>query len=254
VLCCHCCNSTSTLYRALAADDQNLKRLPHDLIQTFQPFEEILGYTFKDKGLLIQAFTHPSTITFAVARMGDYQRLEFLGDALLDIMVVITLYQRHSDWEPYQLVEAKEYQVCNETLARWGSECLQIHRFIRHDCLALADALKTFVRDRRTSQAGKEGVQLGDGYPKAIADVLEAVIAAVYLDSADMGTLMRVFEPLVFCDNVGGGQEKDVDDVNGENVCDSKDEDDDKILVKLRSMFPSLSRVLELLHRNEVVV
>jgi len=54
--------------------------------------EGLLGYHFKDQGLLLEACTHPSWQDGSPS----YQRLEFLGDAILDLLVTQTLAERYS--------------------------------------------------------------------------------------------------------------------------------------------------------------
>lgn len=68
--------------------------------------EEKLGYRFKHPRLLRSAFTHPS-YPLAWAKVPCYQRLEFLGDSLLDMVCVEDLFQRFPDRDPQWLTEHK---------------------------------------------------------------------------------------------------------------------------------------------------
>ncbi|KKY13695.1 putative dicer-like protein 2 [Diplodia seriata] len=54
--------------------------------------EEIIGYTFKNKHLLLEALTHPSFSSYREAASSSYQRLEYLGDAVLDYILSRRLY------------------------------------------------------------------------------------------------------------------------------------------------------------------
>lgn len=75
-------------------------------IDLAQRVEEKLGYHFKYPRLLRSAFTHPSYPS-AWAKVPCYQRLEFLGDALLDMVCVEDLFYRFPDRDPQWLTEHK---------------------------------------------------------------------------------------------------------------------------------------------------
>ena len=68
--------------------------------------EKVHKYHFKYPRLLRSAFIHPS-YPFAIERVPCYQRLEFLGDALLDMACINFLYHRHPDKDPQWLTEHK---------------------------------------------------------------------------------------------------------------------------------------------------
>ncbi len=70
--------------------------------------EKTHGYHFKYPRLLRSAFIHPS-YTFAAEKIPCYQRLEFLGDALLDMTSISFLFHRHPDRDPQWLTEHKVY-------------------------------------------------------------------------------------------------------------------------------------------------
>ena len=72
---------------------------------------EALGYTFRDEALLRRALTHPS--------MGknDNQRLEFLGDAVLQYLMSDALYQAHPTEREGALTHRRQLMVCEGTLS-----------------------------------------------------------------------------------------------------------------------------------------
>ena len=82
--------------------------------------EEKLGYRFNYPRLLRSAFTHPSYPS-AWAKVPCYQRLEFLGDSLLDMACVGFLFQRHPDKDPQWLTEHKARTTASVPL----NTCLQ---------------------------------------------------------------------------------------------------------------------------------
>ncbi|XP_075077545.1 dicer-like protein 4 isoform X3 [Nicotiana tabacum] len=76
--------------------------------------ENLLGYPFVHKGLLIQAFIHPSYNNHGG---GCYQRLEFLGDAVLDYLITSYLYSVYPKLKPGQLTDLRSVSVNNNTFA-----------------------------------------------------------------------------------------------------------------------------------------
>ncbi len=61
-------------------------------------FEQLIGYTFRDKELLIQAFTHSSFVNEQkINKHPDYERLEFLGDAVLEMISSAFLFRKFPD-------------------------------------------------------------------------------------------------------------------------------------------------------------
>ena len=118
-----------------------------------------LGYRFADAGLLRLALTHPS---FALQREArDNQRLEYLGDAVLQLCVSRRLYDLFPNLPEGQLSRRRALLVCEPSL------CEAARR------LGLGEAL---LLDRGETQTG------GRTKPSVLADAMEAVIAAVYLD------------------------------------------------------------------------
>ena len=114
-----------------------------------------LGYTFSDEALLRRALTHPS--------MGknDNQRLEFLGDAVLQYLMSDALYQAHPDEREGALTHRRALLVCEAALSPIARK------------LGLGEAL---IMDRGEELTG------GRTKPSVLCDAMEAVLAAVYLD------------------------------------------------------------------------
>jgi len=114
-----------------------------------------LGYTFRDEALLRRALTHPS--------MGrnDNQRLEFLGDAVLQYLMSDALYRAHPDEREGALTHRRALLVCEDALSPIAKK------------LGLGEALRM---DRGEELTG------GRDKPSVLCDTMEAVLAAVYLD------------------------------------------------------------------------
>ncbi|MBQ8200248.1 MAG: ribonuclease III [Clostridia bacterium] len=120
-----------------------------------QDFMSSLGYQFKNPALLRRALTHPS--------MGadDNQRLEFLGDAVLQYIMSDILYATHPRDREGQLTHLRALLVCEAALS-------QVAR-----SLHVGEAL---LMDRGEELTG------GRDKPSVLCDAMEAILAAVYLD------------------------------------------------------------------------
>ncbi|NMC94689.1 MAG: ribonuclease III, partial [Syntrophorhabdus sp.] len=81
------------------------------------PLEKTLDYTFKNKDLLHQAITHSSCFNEKKAtRHSDNEKLEYLGDAILNSVITILLYKKYKDKDEGFLSNARSCLVKRETL------------------------------------------------------------------------------------------------------------------------------------------
>ena len=117
-----------------------------------------LGYTFRNQSLLETALTHPSCS--GERHVPSYQRLEFLGDAVLQLTISRFLFDHYPDQEG-KLSRARARLVCEESLFEAS------HQYHLGDYLILS--------------SGEEHMG-GRERPSILADVMEAIFAAVYLD------------------------------------------------------------------------
>ena len=125
-----------------------------------QVLEERLGHAFQDRKLLETALTHPSF--GGDHHVPHYQRLEFLGDAVLELAVSRYLY--------YELPEVDEGKLTRIRAALVREESL--NRAARR--IGLGEFIRLSVGEERSG--GREK-------PSILSDVMEAVLAAVYLDA-----------------------------------------------------------------------
>ncbi len=125
-------------------------------------FEEKIGYKFQNRKLLCQALTHSSYANERhLGRQADNERLEFLGDAVLEIVSSEFLYHRYPNYPEGELTRLRASMVCEPTLAFCTRE-LNLGKYLL---------------------LGKGEDQTGGRERKSIlSDALEAVIGAVYLD------------------------------------------------------------------------
>ena len=128
----------------------------------FTSLEEALGYTFRDRGLLEHALTHRSRAhEDASGGVIDNESLEFLGDAVLGLVVSDRLFRECPDYDEGQKSKAKALLVSAPSLAKVGEQ------------LGLGDHLLLGRGEEKTGGRQKQSL---------IADAFEAVVAAVYLD------------------------------------------------------------------------
>lgn len=140
----------------------------------------LLDYRFKDQQLQQQALTHPSYINEAdQGRSGHYQRLEFLGDALLGLLLAELLYQRYPELPEGELSRLRSTLVDQDCLAK----------------LARQHGLAPMIKLGKGAE--QEG---GRDNPSILSDIFEAMVAAVYLDAGfnTVKTLVEeIYHPLL---------------------------------------------------------
>ena len=125
-----------------------------------EQFEKNIGYTFKDKELLKTALTHTSYAHDK--KVESNEKLEFLGDAILEFVVSEYLYKNYKKLKEGEMTKVRATVVCEESLYQIATK----HNF--SDFLYI----------------GKSEVKCnGNKKPAILADSVEAVIAAIYKDS-----------------------------------------------------------------------
>lgn len=129
---------------------------------TMKMLEERIGYRFTNQALLRQAVTHSSfTNEQRIRRNRNYERLEFLGDAVLELVSSEFLFQRNEHMPEGELTKMRASMVCEPSLAF---------------CARDLDLGKFILLGR-----GEEGTG-GRARDSIVSDVMEAVIGAIYLD------------------------------------------------------------------------
>ena len=130
-----------------------------------ETLEKKLGYTFQDKSLLENALTHSSCANESKGRLQSNERLEFLGDSILGMVVADHLYRNHPDLP----------EVVAEELG-----------------------LGAYLHLGRGEEAGG-----GRQRPSIRADAVEAVLAAVYLDGG-IGSARKIIQKYILSREVAG--------------------------------------------------
>ncbi len=133
----------------------------------FAPFEQKIGYSFKDKRFIEQAFTHRSYLnenrgTSAGRRSEHNERLEFLGDAVLELVVTEFLYSKYPDKPEGELTAYRAALV---------------------NTVSIADAAVSLGMNEFLLLSRGESRDTGRARQIILANAFEALIGALYLDS-----------------------------------------------------------------------
>ncbi len=123
-------------------------------------FYKAVGYTFKNELLAKEALTHSSYANEFGVR--SYERLEFLGDSILSVVVSEYLYENFPDMPEGELTKVRAAAVCERSLYEVASG-LSLGKFL-------------FLNKGEESTGGRERISI-------LADIVEATIAAIFLDS-----------------------------------------------------------------------
>ncbi|KAI3891640.1 hypothetical protein MKW92_042971 [Papaver armeniacum] len=160
--------------------------------------ESLLGYKFLHKGLLLQAFVHPS---YNKHSGGCYQRLEFLGDAVLDYLITSYLYSVYPKLKPGQLTDLRSVTVNNNSFAR-----IAVRRsFYKHlicDSDSLSAAIREYANYVQTSASKKVCHLQEPTCPKALGDLVESCVGAMLLDTGFnlnfiWNIMLSFFDPII---------------------------------------------------------
>ena len=128
-----------------------------------QKLEDIIGYSFKNKDLLKLAMTHSSYANeHNNSKLENNERLEFLGDAVLELTVSSFLYNEYKNVNEGELTKTRASMVCEPTL------------FLCAQDIKLSDYILLGKGEEATG---------GRKRPSIVSDAMEALIGAIYLDS-----------------------------------------------------------------------
>lgn len=124
------------------------------------PIEAALGYEFRDAELLRIALTHRS-YSNERGEKDNYERLEFLGDSVLGLVAARWLYDRHPDQPEGRLAQWKSFLVSAPALARFA------------ESIGVGQEVRLGVGEARSGGSAKSSI---------LADAVEAIFGAIYLD------------------------------------------------------------------------
>ena len=138
--------------------------------------EQSLGYSFSDRGLLIEALTHSSYANELKARRQNAvcnERLEFLGDSVLSIVVSETLFKKYGELPEGELTQRRAALVRSQALASYARN------------IKLGDYLYLGKGEEKCNGRSKQST---------LENAFEALLAAMYLDAGERGLdVIRAF-------------------------------------------------------------
>lgn len=152
--------------------------------------EVILDHRFADPSLLVRALTHRSlarqiaheTGQEESAAAGDNERLEFLGDAVLNLVVAEALFELHPEWHEGELTRVRSRLVSRQHMAHVAAQ------------IGLGEYLRLSKGEERSGLRGKSTV---------LSDSMEAVLGALFLDSG-----LEPVRAFARCQVMGGAVEQ----------------------------------------------
>lgn len=143
-----------------------------------EDLESNLGLTFKDQGLLKQALVHRSYLNeHGGSPLDSYERMEFLGDAVLELIVSTELYHKLPGITEGELTKGRSFVVCRPSLARAARR------------LSMGKHLSLGKGELESGGQDKESI---------LEEAFESVVAAIYLDQgyeAARGFALRALGP-----------------------------------------------------------
>lgn len=196
------------------------------LPMTLHPAEQILGYTFNKKALLVEAMTHPSYNNGA----RSFERLEFLGDAILDNIIVTAMWNHETELSHFQMhllrsalvnadflaflcMEMSIEQDIVNLIAGHDHQIRETHTrhrvslvsFLRHSNVQFSIYQKeALTRHRELREEILEVINTGDRFPwvllsrldakKFFSDMIESLLGAIWIDSGSMELCTEVLE------------------------------------------------------------
>ena len=137
--------------------------MPKNLLSSLESLEAKLGYTFLNKELLFQAFTHSSFLNESTVPLQSNERLEFLGDAVLNLFISEFLFREFPEKEEGELSKLKAHLVCQES-------CYKM--------ILLLDVADNLLVGRGEKAA------LFPISPTLAADLFEAIVGAIFFDGS----------------------------------------------------------------------
>lgn len=144
--------------------------------KVIEAIEEKIGYSFNTKSILIKSLTHSSYFMKNNDRVVNYQRMEYLGDALLDFVIADELFRNYPAFDEGDLTKIRASVVSKKPLATLVKN-LGIDKYILYD---------------------KKNTILSE---KIISDIFESIVAAIYLDSGTLehprNFILKQMRPLI---------------------------------------------------------
>nr|XP_017225094.1 PREDICTED: endoribonuclease Dicer homolog 2-like isoform X3 [Daucus carota subsp. sativus] len=177
---------------------------PEELIN-ISYLESILNYSFTDASLLVEALTHGSFMLPQVPQC--YQRLEFLGDSVLDYIITIHLYNKYPGMSPGLLTDLRSASVNNDCYSLSAVK-VGLQKYILHASQKLHRQIESSVHNLDPLSMGSTfGWESENPLPKVLGDIIESLAGAILVDSGYrkdivFDSIRPLLEPLVSPDTL----------------------------------------------------
>ena len=146
--------------------------------EALKELQEKIGYQFRDETLLKQALTHSSFANEQkINKLGNYERLEFLGDAVLELVTSEFLFNENKDMPEGQLTRLRASMVCEPALAYCARD------------IRLGSYILLGKGEEATGGRKRDSI---------ISDVMEAVIGAIFLDGGIENAKKYIYRCLLY--------------------------------------------------------
>ncbi|XP_020268693.1 ribonuclease 3-like protein 3 [Asparagus officinalis] len=183
--------------------DNKMADVPAMEKEDMKKIEKILGYNFEDRSLIEEALTHPS-FYYPFKPEITYERLEFMGDAVLNCLVGRWVINMYPELAPGPLTRLRAANVDTEKLAR-VAVCSGLYRYLRHQAPQLDEQIQDFMEGMKVYPNHSNGLL---DPPKVLADIVESILGAIFMDSkSSLETVWKAFkrlaEPLINLEVLG---------------------------------------------------
>ncbi|KAJ4721644.1 Endoribonuclease Dicer-like [Melia azedarach] len=158
--------------------------------------ESLLKYSFRDPSLLVEALTHGSYMHPEIST--SYQRLEFLGDAVLDYLITVHLFKEYPELSSRDLTDMRSASVNNLCYAR-SSVKHGLHEHILRDSQELDKQIIITVNNfEKLSLQSTFGWESESSFCEVLADIVESLAGAIFIDSGyDKERVFQSIRPLL---------------------------------------------------------
>ncbi|KAI9366884.1 hypothetical protein DFJ73DRAFT_891325, partial [Zopfochytrium polystomum] len=161
--------------------------------EMIEVLERMITYRFIDADLAQQALRHSSANTSQ-----SYERLEFLGDALLDCLLMTHFFKSYPSLPPDRLCDLRQAAVNNESFCRLTVK-LGLHKLLVHSSPVLQGQIGAYLLYLSQHDLSKlHPTDTTHEGPKVLGDLFEAVVGAVFIDSGrSITSTWQIFGPLL---------------------------------------------------------
>lgn len=228
----------------------DIEDIVDNLVPNWEHIEKKIGYHFNDRAYLLQALTHATYTSNRITR--SYERLEFIGDAVLDYLVTMYIYEYGNNLNPGELTDLRSALVNNETFAAFTVR-LDLHKSLKYMNPLLQtyiskyaqymesvnyevnSSMLSLINDRDVNSA--ENIDV----PKALGDVFESIVGAIYLDCGmDMQKVWTIVYKIMY---------KEIDLFS---ACVPKNPV--RLIYEKQGAYPKFSRAVQVKDRQQVFV